>query len=89
VTLRIFSPKGELIATDDLLAVLVDARVSALADESGDILAVTSNEEHAYNAQTEVWLLPPSGDPRVLLDIQGTFGGFTGRRRVDGVRVGR
>lgn len=41
-----------------------------------EILAVTSNEEHAYNAQTEIWLLPEQGNPKVLLQIQGYFAGL-------------
>jgi hypothetical protein len=42
-----------------------------------DILAIQSNEEHSYNSMTDIWLLPERGEPRQLVEMNGTLGKFS------------
>jgi hypothetical protein len=74
---RFFAPGGELRATSDALMLIEQAKIGNLFGGPEEIFAITSNEEHSYNTQTEVWLLPASGDPKLLLAISGDFGRFS------------
>jgi hypothetical protein len=87
--LRLFGPDGKLKGTGDILSVVEEAKVAGLVGGNDEVFVVTSNEEHAYNAQTEIWLLPEHGDPKVLLQIQGDFGGFIGQNLTRGVAIAR
>jgi hypothetical protein len=71
--LRFFAPNGALRATDELLSELVSTEIGTLFGGTDEIFAVDSNEEHAYNDQTEIWFLPETGKPRVLLEFPGGF----------------
>ena len=83
----------------DLQPEVLQFEIGNLFGQSDEIFAVTSNEEHSYNAQSEIWLLPASGEPRLLLAIGGDFekfspgasGGVPGvtvaRQTYDGVRA--
>jgi hypothetical protein len=87
--LRVFGPNGKLLAADGVLSMVSGLEMGTLIGGNDDILAVTSYEEHAYNTETDVWLLPAQGDPRVLVGITGGFRGFIGRNPVRGVTMRR
>lgn len=89
IHLRFFGPDGKLRETTDVLATIVQAKVAKLAGGNEEIFAVTSNEEHAYNARTEIWMLPEHGDPKRLLSLPGDFRGFIGQELVRGLRIAR
>jgi hypothetical protein len=71
--LRFFSPGGELAQEGELLSALVSAQIGAPFGGSDEIFAVTSIEKHSYNDQSEIWLLPEHGKPRLLLGLDGSF----------------
>jgi hypothetical protein len=79
MNVQFFGPDGKLRLTGDGLFFLLDAEIGNLFGGSDEILAITSNEEHAYNVLTNIWLLPQRGEPKVLIENQGTFGKFSGR----------
>ncbi len=56
---------------------LEQADIGHLFGGEDDILAVTSVEEHAYNTQTDIWLLPKAGDPKLLLSLPGVYQKFS------------
>jgi hypothetical protein len=88
---RFLNRMGKLQTTDDLLMVLESAEVGNLFGGNDEILTITSNEEHAYNAQTSVWFLPAIGKPRRLLSFTGAIGEFQ-KSNADGgpgVRINR
>src|SRR5207245_1726944 len=62
---RFFAPNGTPRGTADALMALEQADVGYLFGGEDDILALTSNEEHAYNSRTDIWLLPKQGSPRM------------------------
>ncbi len=71
---RFFAPDGTLTSTDEFLMDLEDAEIGYLFGGSDEIVAVTSYEEHVYNVQTDIWLLPKHGNPTQLIEIVGTLG---------------
>jgi len=94
--LRFFAPNGLLAKTEGLLSSLDEADVGYLFGGSDEILVVTSPEEHAYNARTEIWYLPTVGEPKALLSTVSTVGKFfpgndpgvtVERETYDGVRA--
>ena len=91
VRFRCFGLDGRLAVTGQGLAVMEDTALGRLFGGSDEIFAISSIEGHSYNALTEVWLLPPRGNPKRLLILQGEFGKFrdgTGGAR-PGVTIGR
>jgi hypothetical protein len=66
-------------------------QIGHLFGGSDEIFAVASEEEHSYNVETEIWLLPAHGKPELLLSIQGIFKHFSaeGVRQVPGVTIMR
>jgi len=74
--IRFFDPHGVLRGSSDAMMDLVDAQLGHLFGGRDEILAFTSNEEHAYNVQTEVWLLRERGKPKLLVQVQGMLGEF-------------
>ena len=88
---RFFGPGGKLQRTGEALLDLVQTRIGSLFGGSDEIFAITSNEEHDYNAQTEIWLLPRGGRPKSLLEIEGTYKAFIGEApgQAPGVRISR
>jgi hypothetical protein len=88
---RFFAPDGRLRVTDDALEYLEETRIGTLFGGDDEIFAMTSNEEHAYNTQSDIWVLPKRGDPKVILEIQGIFATITGGDdgRKPGVTVAR
>jgi len=89
--LRFFDADGVLKSSDDIYGILEMADLGPLFGGDDEIFAITSNEEHAYNTQTEVWLLPVRGIPKRLLTFAGVYETFTraAAGRLAGVRVGR
>lgn len=89
--LRFFDPKGVARLTDDVLMSLIHADIGRLFGGPDEIFAVTSNEEHAYNTQTEIWFLPASGPPKLLLTIAGGIQAFSkgSAEALPGVRIAR
>jgi hypothetical protein len=89
--LRFFGPDGSLRATGAVLSALEQSKVGNLFGVGDEMFSITSNEEHAYNAQTEIWYLPESGDPKVVLEVQGRVESLAGGRGqgVPGVAVDR
>jgi hypothetical protein len=89
--LRFFGPDERLRLTGGVLFTLEQADIGNLLGGSDEIFAITSNEEHAYNSQTEIWLLPERGDPKPLLQFPGVFQDFSGQAAgsVPGVTIAR
>jgi len=73
--LRFFDPAGSMWVTHDILMTLEDVEVGRLFGDADEILAITSNEEHVYNAETEIWYLPEHGNPKQVLKILGGLAG--------------
>jgi len=88
---RCFDPQGRLRATHDVLSRLDRAEIGSLFGRHDEIFALTSEEEHSYNDQTEIWFLPERGIPRLLLSIPGAFENFTSGAggRVPGLTIAR
>jgi len=86
---RFFGRDGAVKGSTDVLELIEQTEVAQLGGEYSDIFAVTSNEEHAYNVQTEIGMLPENGPPKRLLEISGEFGGFVGEGSARGVRISR
>jgi hypothetical protein len=87
--LRFFDSSGVLRLQDDLLMMLEQQRIGRLFGGADEVLAITSNEEHAYNSQTDVWFLPEQGDPKRVLSVRGVFQAFSDSRESPGVVVFR
>jgi hypothetical protein len=88
--LRFFGPDGRMEASVKALMVLEDIKV-ALLNGTDELFAVTSNEEHAYNAQTAVWFLPENGKPKEVLEVPGELDSLNsgGAGHLAGVSVER
>ena len=69
--LRFFGPAGRLREETSVLAKIERAQIGNLFGGADEIFAVTSNEEHAYNARTEIWWLPQDANPTLLIEVQG------------------
>jgi hypothetical protein len=89
--IRFFGPDGKLRTTSGVLSALEQTAIGNLFGGNDEVFAITSNEEHAYNAQTELWLLPERGDPKLLIEIQGVPQNFSGQAAgtVPGVMIAR
>ena len=83
------APDGRLAVTEDVLMVLDDADVGNLFGDKDEVLAITSNEEHAYNAETSIWLLLDKAKPKLLLRVKGVIEGFIRAGREHGVWIDR
>jgi hypothetical protein len=75
--LRFFDPSGSLRITQDLLSALEHIEIGRRFGGTDEIFAITSDEEHAYNVQTEIWFLPQRENPKRLLRIRGFLEGFS------------
>lgn len=73
---RFFSPDGMLRATQNVLLSVEGTELGKLFGDSDEVFAIASWEEHAYNVQSKIWLLPAVGAPTLLLDIPGVFQRF-------------
>lgn len=71
--LHFFSPDGALKEEGELLSALVSTEIGTLFGGTDEILAVTSVEKHSYNDQSEIWLLPEDGKPKLVLALDGSF----------------
>jgi len=89
--LRFFDPHGTPSIAHDVLYALMQDEIGRLFGGTDDIFAITTIEEHAYNAQTEIWLLPEQGAPTRLLSFSGVFERFVHRdiKGIPGVKVSR
>ena len=76
--IRFFGPDGKQRDTADVSMTLEGVKVGRLFGGADDILAVQSNEEHAYNSMTDIWLLPRQGEPQQLIEMNATLGRFSG-----------
>lgn len=91
VHVRFFEPNKRLVTTTDALELLERFEIGRLAGGKDELLAFASTEEHSYNDQTELWYLPPNGEPKLVLTVAGTFNHFTpygvvvSRQTYDGV----
>jgi hypothetical protein len=74
--IRFFDPHGKLRGGSDVMMDLENAALGRLFGGTNELLAITSNEEHPYNVQTEIWLLPEQGKPKLLVAVRGVFGEF-------------
>ncbi len=87
-----FGPDGKLASRGEALSFIEEAKVGRLASVV-EIYALTSVEEHAYNAQTTIWLLRQSGEPKAVLEISGMLAGLSDngvtvrRQTYDGVHA--
>ncbi|HYA16222.1 MAG TPA: hypothetical protein VEF06_02085, partial [Bryobacteraceae bacterium] len=71
--LRFFAANDKELRKVDLLSDLVSVEFGSFAGSDDEVLGVTSIEEHAYNDQTEIWLLPRTGSPKLLMSSPGSF----------------
>jgi hypothetical protein len=67
--LRFFDPGESLRLTEAVLATLEQTEIGYLFGGSDEIFAITSNADHSYNSQTEIWLLSDRGDPKSLVYV--------------------
>ncbi len=74
---RLFDSLGGAGVGEDLLSMLEDAAVGRLFGGKDEILAITSNEEHTYNARTDIWFLPVRGTAKHLVSSSSTIGRFS------------
>jgi hypothetical protein len=79
--IRFFGPDGKLRATDEALFLVIDTEIGNLFGGADEIFAITSEEEHSYNVQSDMWLLPEHGAPKLLLRNSGDFKRLSGRAR--------
>ena len=88
---RFLDRNSRLQTTDEILMSLENAELGNLFGGNHEILALTSNEEHAYNAHTGVWLLPDEGKPKQLLDFIGRIADFVkfSTQNTGGLRINR
>ena len=88
---RFLDPRGAEQDKEDVLMTLDQVEVGQLFGGNDEILAITSEEEHAYNVETDIWFLPEQGKPKSLLSVQGTFENFvrSGVGRTPGVMIAR
>jgi hypothetical protein len=70
--IRFFDSRGLLQLKNDSLTSLEDQEFIR-PNKTDCLYAVTTNEEHVYNAQTEIWFLPNDGVPKLVLSDVGTF----------------
>lgn len=77
IRLRFWSASGRLTTTHDVLAKIEDRKIGRLFGGNDEIFAINSWEEHVYNTLIELWFLPTVGDPKLLLNAQGTFKKFS------------
>ncbi len=75
--IRFFGPDLRLRSKADVAGWLEDIESGVLFGGSDEIVAVQSNWEHAYNSETDIWLLPAQGAPRHLLKLNATIGHFS------------
>jgi hypothetical protein len=89
--LRFFDPLRKLQATYDALSAIEGARIGHLFGGADEIVAITSDEEHAYNVLTEIWFLPEQGPPKNLIRVRGTFSNFSvgSAAKAPGVTIAR
>lgn len=73
---RFFDPAGVSRITDDVLSAVEQIEIGNVFGSGDEIFAISSEQEHAYNVQTEIWFLPEQGDPKRLLWSPGIFKGF-------------
>jgi hypothetical protein len=78
--IRFFDPGGVLQWKEVVMESVEESAIGTLFGGSDEVFAMTSNEEHAYNVLTEIWLLPASGRPTLLLTAPGTYQGFSDGR---------
>jgi hypothetical protein len=76
VRLHFFDPSGMAEGTDDALMSVDQTEIGRLFGGSDEIFAITTSEEHAYNTQTKVFLLPETGRPKLLLAVGGDLRKF-------------
>jgi hypothetical protein len=90
---RFVAPDGRLLATEDALELVESLEIGTFTQGADEIIAFTSEEEHSYNDQTELWCLPVRGKPKLVLAIPGAFERFTAdgaviaRQTYDGVNA--
>jgi hypothetical protein len=87
--LRFFDPSGVLRLQHDVLMVLEHQQIGRLFGSADEVVAITSNEEHAYNSRTDVWFLPKQGDPKHVLSVAGGFQALSDSRESPGLVVFR
>jgi hypothetical protein len=87
--IRFFHPDGRLRSTETALESVEQTEIGALFGGTGEIFAITTAEEHAYNDRTEIWLLPSRGKPSLLLAVPGTLQDFANGsgRKFPGVNI--
>jgi hypothetical protein len=77
---RFFNPLGSLRHVDNVTLGLDMAEVGDLFGGAAEVFAVTTEEEHAYNVWTEIWLLPATGDAARVLAVRGVIDRFVKAR---------
>lgn len=87
VRIRFYDSHGSQQLTDDVLESLQRLSASRPFGGEDEILVVTSEEEHSYNVETELWYLPGNGKPKRLLWVRGVFQAFAPAGQVPGVSI--
>lgn len=72
-----FFRDGALTGAFDMYGLLQGVELGALFGGDDDIFAITSDDEHAYNVETEIWLLPRIGSPKRVLAFPGVYNQFS------------
>ena len=77
--IRYYNLKGVLkvlkMLSEDMPG-LLSCYFGNLLGESDILVGYTTTWEHAYSVQSSIWLLPDSGDPRLLLEVTGVLSKF-------------
>ena len=89
--LHFLAPDGMQRTTEDVSSVLEQVQIGNLFGGSDEIFAITTNELHVYNNETEIWFLPERGEPKRLLRILGVYATLTriAAGKIPGVTVAR
>jgi hypothetical protein len=88
---RFFAPGAADSTEQDIPGRVQQASIGRLFGGDDDVFAIATEDEHAYNVDTEIWLLPKGDKPRSILSLPGVYGKFvvSGDHQTAGVRVSR
>jgi hypothetical protein len=88
---RFFAPGATVSAQQVIPGRVQQASIGRLFGGADDVFAIATEDEHAYNVDTEIWLLPKGDKPRSILSLPGVYEQFVGSgdHQTAGVRVSR
>jgi hypothetical protein len=91
VHIRFFDSNGANQLTDDVPVGVDQMELGRPFGGSDELFAISAEEEHAYNVETEIWFLPEQGRPKLVMTLPGVYEKFVraAGNQVGGVRVAR